>query len=99
MVADINADNKDDIIGRVQSTGQWWAGISNGNTINNIYLGTWSTAVTWLDIMIADINADNKDDIIGRTDYGQWWAGISNGNTISNQKLGTWATITWNNVI
>jgi hypothetical protein len=55
QVGDFNGDGKDDITGRVSQNGQIWTGISNGNTAFNTTLwGTWSSAVTWVDVHVAD---------------------------------------------
>ncbi len=64
--ADVNGDGKTDVIGRVASTGAWYAAISNGSSFTNVYLGSWTPSVTWNDVQVADINGDGKADIIYR---------------------------------
>jgi hypothetical protein len=50
QVGDFNADGRDDITGRVSSTGQWWTSLSQGTTSTTSLWDTWSTAVTWVDV-------------------------------------------------
>jgi hypothetical protein len=50
QVGDFNADGRDDITGRVSSTGQWWTSLSQGTTSTTSLWDTWSTAVTWADV-------------------------------------------------
>ncbi len=108
MVTDINGDGKADIVGRVDSSGAWYAGIISGSgtgvSITNVFLGAWSPAVTWVDVQVADINSDGKADIIGRVaSSGAWYAGIATGSgtgmTITNIYMGAWSpSVTWTHV-
>ncbi len=87
MVADINGDGKADIIGQVASSGAWYADIATGSgmSITNIYLGSWSTAVTWVNVQALDLNGNGKFDVIGQVQgTTQWWAGISTGTALTN---------------
>ena len=97
-VGDFNGDGKDDIIGRAMQNGQWYAGISNGNTAFGTTLwAAWSTAATWVDVRVGDFNRDGKADIIARyQEGGTWWAGISSGNSLSTTSWAAWSTgVSW----
>ena len=98
QAADVNGDGKADIIGRTDS-GAWWAGISNGSSFTNQFMGAWAP-ISWNDVHAVNVNGDinGNTDIIGRTDSGAWWAGISNGSSFTNQFMGGWAAIPWNDV-
>ncbi len=108
MVADINGDGKVDIVGRVDSSGAWYAGIATGSgtsiSLTTVYLGAWSSAVTWTDVRVADINGDGKIDIVGRVaSSGAWYAGIATGSgtsvSLTSIYLGSWSpSVTWVNV-
>jgi hypothetical protein len=57
-------------------------------------VATWSTAVTWVDVMVGDFNGDGHADLVGRVlQSGQIWVSLgaptANGFTTS-----LWAT--WN---
>jgi hypothetical protein len=88
----------DDIAGRIQQTGQWYAAISNGSTgFTNALWGGWSPAVTWVDVMVGDFNGDGITDIIGRVlQTGQWWISFSNGAAFSNIFWAQWnPSVSW----
>ncbi|NCA12370.1 VCBS repeat-containing protein, partial [bacterium] len=93
MVGDYNGDGRDDVLGRTDTTGQWWAGITNATAtaFTNRLMGRWSPTVNWTNVRTGDFNRNGIDDIAGQADYGTWWGGISNGSTFTNQ-LQTWAT-------
>src|SRR5207253_2584542 len=58
---------RQDLVGRVSQTGQWWVAQSNGSsTFNNTLFATWNPTVTWVDVHTGDFNGDGRDDIIGR---------------------------------
>jgi FG-GAP-like repeat len=40
--ADLNNDGSTDLVGRVSSTGQWWAAISNGSKFTSALWDTWA---------------------------------------------------------
>jgi uncharacterized repeat protein (TIGR01451 family) len=90
---------RDDIVGRVGSTGQWWVGLSNGSSaFTNSLATTWSTAVTWVDVLSGDFNGDGVTDIAGRVlETGQWWVALSDGSGgFTNSLWDTWSTgVTW----
>ena len=96
-VGDFNGDGKDDIIGRVLQTGQWWVGTSDGTHFTTSLWATWSPAVTWIDVQVGDFNGDHSADIAGRVQQnGQWWVGISNGTSFSTSFWTAWSTaVTW----
>ena len=101
MVGDFNGDNRADVIGRVESSGEWWLLRSQGGSADNVFWGRWSTHVTWDDVMVADFNNDGRDDVIGRVaSSGEWWLLNSslNGNSL-NQFWGRWSTdVSWHEV-
>ncbi len=101
MVGDFNGDGMDDIIGRVQSNGDWWIGSSTGTGFTNAKWTRWSTGVTWTDVMVGDFNGDGMDDIIGRASHnGDWWIGSSTGTGFANARWTRWSTgVTWTNVM
>ncbi len=85
-----------DIVGR-DSGGNWWAGISTGASFSTSYWGTWSPAVTWVDVQVGDFTGDGKDDIVGRIlQSGDWWLARSNGSGFTNSLWGHWSpSVTW----
>ncbi len=105
VLGDFDGDGRMDIAGRLN--GQWWAtrlvasratGTPISFAFNTLFIGGWSTGVTWQDVTVGDFNGDNIDDIAGRAG-GQWWVGRSNGRSLTNQLWGGWSTgVTWNNV-
>jgi hypothetical protein len=100
MAADVNGDGRDDIVGRVASTGQWWVAVNQGNGVySNVNFGAWAP-VTWADVQKGDVNGDGKVDIFGRVaSSGQWWVAVSNGTSFNNVLLTTWsAGSTWTDV-
>jgi autotransporter-associated beta strand protein len=105
MVGDFNGDGMADIAGRVSLTGQWWVSLSNSsNGFTHTLWDTWSTAVTWVNVMVGDFNGDGSADIVGRVSQtGQWWVSLSNGsNGFTHTLWDTWAAdgpgVTWANV-
>jgi cyclophilin family peptidyl-prolyl cis-trans isomerase len=102
-VGDFNGDGTDDIAGRLESNGQWWAAITaaDGSAVNH-NMGTWSTALSWNDVAVGDFNGDGIDDIVGRTsNSGSWYAALGSSGTpgFANRFLGAWnPTITWHEV-
>jgi len=61
----------------VTSTGQWWAGMSVGNSFVNQFLVSWNPAANWQTILTGDFNGDGLTDVAGRTASGDWWVGIN----------------------
>jgi hypothetical protein len=96
-VADVNGDGKADIVGRVQSTGDWWVAVNTGSGYVNEKWGSWSPNVTWVDVQVADVTGNGRADIIGRVQQtGEWWVALSTGTSFVNQKWTTWAPgVTW----
>jgi hypothetical protein len=84
-VADLKGDGKADIVGRVQSNGQWWEAISTGINFNNVLWARCSASVNWTDGLVCDLNGDGKADIVARDPTtGAWWTALSTrtGSTI-----------------
>ncbi len=94
MVGDFTGNGLDDIVGRVEGTGDWWLAKNNGNgTFTNERWGRWSTAVDWVDVMVADFTGDGRADIAGRVaGSGDWWVAKSNGTAFANERWGRWST-------
>ena len=87
-----------DIIGRVDETGDWWLGTSNGSSFANSLATNWSSIPTWVDVQSGDFNGDGFADIAGRyLETGQWWVAQSNGSGgFKNVLWDTWSTgVTW----
>ena len=87
-----------DIIGRVDETGDWWLGTSNGSSFANSFATNWSSIPTWVDVQSGDFNGDGFTDIAGRyLETGQWWVAQSNGSGgFKNVLWDTWSTrVTW----
>jgi hypothetical protein len=99
-LADFNGDGKADMVGRIQGTGQWWVGLSNGSSFTTKLWTTWSSAVTWVDAQIGDFNGDGKADIAARClQDGSWWVALSTGSSFTTAKWAQWSTnVTWANV-
>ena len=61
------ADNDlspEDLVGR--SNGTWWVAQSHSNRFERKELTSWSTAVTWHDVLKGDFNGDHRTDLAGR---------------------------------
>jgi hypothetical protein len=52
--ADVDGNGQFDLAGRVQSTGAWFAAISNGSAFTNQLWTTWSPLVTWDDVLVGN---------------------------------------------
>jgi uncharacterized protein (TIGR03118 family) len=92
----------DDIVGRVEQSGQWWVGTSSGSTaFTNSLWATWSNKVNWVDVQTADFNGDGQPDIAGRDPLsGQWWVGLSNGSSFTTSMWTAWnPNVTWTDVM
>lgn len=100
-VGDFTGDGRDDIAGRVASTGEWWLLVSDGTKfISSPTRWTkWTPAQTWLDVRVADTDGDGRDDLLSRTQIdGKWYVSLSNGSAFSVTARGTWPVATWSNV-
>jgi len=53
-VGDFNGDGRDDLVGRVASSGALWVSKSGGTRFLNEYWGQWEDNLTWLDVLIDD---------------------------------------------
>lgn len=73
VIADINGDQSDDIVGRT-TTGEWWIIRDEAGSNLNAHLGTWLPfSVEWVDTLVGDLDDDGKDDLIGRQESnGEW---------------------------
>jgi hypothetical protein len=93
-IGDFNGDGKADITGRVLQTGRWWVAQSNGSSAFTFSpWGSWSTAVTWVDVNVGDFNGDGQPDLVGRDPQtGIWWASLSTSTSFMTPQLWTmWA--------
>lgn len=99
-LADFNGDGKADIIGRVQGTGQWWVGLSNGTSFTTTLWANWNPNVTWVNVQVGDFNGNGKADIAARClQDGSWWIGLSTGSSFTTALWGRWSTaVTWADV-
>jgi uncharacterized delta-60 repeat protein len=89
---------RDDLLGRVSQTGQWWLGQSNGSGFITSLATTWSTGVTWVDVHAGDFTGNGLQGIVGRAkESGQWWMSVANGSGGFTTTLwDTWSTgATW----
>jgi hypothetical protein len=98
-IGDFNGDGSSDIIGRNQSTGQWWVSYSNGSTAfaDMRIFASWSTGGNWVDVQVGDFNADGRDDLAARDrNTGKWFVALSNGTTGTTSLWAIWSTgATW----
>jgi hypothetical protein len=74
VIADVNGDDADDIIGQANDGSFWWtrdSRASGGMRGETSLLGTWGSAA--YDVRLTgDIDGDGKDDLIGLRSDGQW---------------------------
>lgn len=102
LVADFTGDGRADVAART-NFGEWWMGNTNatvGVQSQLDKLTTWSTAVTWRDVVAADFDGDNISDIVGRADFpgqdgSEWWLAnvrlnAPNDYIADNSKVGIW---------
>jgi len=100
---DFNGDGLTDLASR-DSSGAWTATLTSGtpgSRPSQVPMTTWTTALTWHDIMVSDFNRDGRDEIAGRASNGSWWMLTSDeGATFFNQRIGHWSThVTWEGVV
>ena len=91
MLADVNGDNKADIIG-FASDGVY-VSLSNGNGFNSktLWLADFASQQSWTSFdknprMIADVNGDNKADLVGFASDGVY-VSLSDGQNFSAKQL------------
>jgi hypothetical protein len=99
-LADFSGDGKSDIVGRVQGTGQWWVGLSNGSSYTTTLWASWNSNVTWVDVQIVYFNGDGKAYIAARClQDGSWWVALSTGSSFTTTQWTKWSTaVTWGDV-
>jgi hypothetical protein len=92
---------KDDIIGRVESNGDWYVARYDGTGFVNDKWNTWSTAVTWDQVVYGDFDGDDHADVAGRSaSNGAWYVAASTGGSFTNPKWGVWSpNVPWSNVL
>ncbi len=103
MVGDFTGSGFDDIVGRVQETGDWWVAVNDGTgNFTSQRWGRWTTSVDWLDVAVGDFDGDGYADLAGRvTSTGDWWVASSDGSKFTNQRWGRWSSgaDTWTDVM
>jgi hypothetical protein len=100
QVGDFNFDGRDDLVGRLESTGDWWVAKSTAGGFVNELWGRWGAGPnTWTDVMVGDFNRDGRDDVAGRHQAtGDWWVGLakSTGDGFISQRWGRWnPSVSW----
>ncbi len=100
LVGDFTGNGFDDIVGRVEASGEWWMAVNDGNgNFTNQRWGRWSPNVAWVNVMTGDFNGDGRTDLVGRVaESGEWWVAESNetGTGFTNARWGKWSTaVTW----
>jgi hypothetical protein len=92
---------RDDIIGRVASSGDWWIAKSDGTSFTNEKWGNWSSDISWEHTSFGDFNGDGQQDIAGRdAATGQWYVSIATSDGFVTEKWSLWSTsVTWENVM
>ncbi|MCA9073964.1 MAG: VCBS repeat-containing protein [Planctomycetaceae bacterium] len=100
LTGDFNGDGLTDLAGRSSSDGMWRVILSNGSTFDPPALwGTWSTSVTFSDLLVGDFNGDELDDVVGRASTGTIVVGLSTGSSFATSGFGAWSTsVIWENV-
>jgi hypothetical protein len=93
FTGDFNGDGKTDLLFYYNSDGNWWLGLSNGNTFNWQRAGNTRGFGDLLDgghrLFVDDYNGDGKADaLFYYNGDGNWWLGLSNGNTLNWQLAG-----------
>jgi hypothetical protein len=89
-----------DIIGRVESSGDWWLARSDGTSFSNEKWGSWSSSISWEHVLYGDFNGDGQEDIAGRdAATGRWYVSTSGNEGLSTKSWGIWSTnVTWQDV-
>jgi hypothetical protein len=97
--ASVRVTKRFDLAGRASQTGQLFVGTSDGSSFSTSVWGSWSTAVTWMDVQSGDFNGDGRADLVGRVkETGDWWVALSNGTSFTNLHFGAWSAnpaVTW----
>src|SRR5205814_1778023 len=75
--ASVRVAKRFDLAGRASQTGQLFVGTSDGSSFSTSVWGSWSTAVTWVDVQSGDFNGDGRADLVGRVQQsGDWWVAL-----------------------
>lgn len=90
--------NPMDIVGRTD-TNEWWIGRSDGTRFITSAFGSWSSAVTWDDVVKGDFDGDGTADIAGRIGR-EWWVSLTRDQSLTGgQFWGVWpAASSWTEV-
>jgi hypothetical protein len=92
---DGNAGGRDSIAARNSNNAWWLLSYDNASSsFTSTKMSTWSTAVTWTNIVSDDFDGDGADDIAGRIqENGVWWVIGKQGGQFQNSKFsGAWPT-------
>ena len=99
LVGDYNGDGRSDVAGR-RENGDWWLGLSNGNTFAFVFATRWNASTQWDEVLVGDFNGDGLSDILGREANGQWWLNRSVGTSMVVSYMGSWnSIIPWTTVV
>jgi hypothetical protein len=78
MRGDFNGDGLDDVIGRVNHSGDLWVAVSRYNGFKNEH---WGRDLNWKNVTIGDFNGDGKDDVVSyNPDNGEVRVSLSSGS-------------------
>jgi hypothetical protein len=99
QTGDVNGDGRDDLVGRVTGTGQWWVALANGDgSFTSTVWASWAS-IGWADARVGDFNGDGRADLAAMAPDGTWWVGLSVGQTFFTTAWTKWnpnsATLTW----
>jgi hypothetical protein len=79
-----HTDGSVDIAGR-DAQGNWWVARSTSAGFATPQLwGTWTTTVTWSNVLVGDFTGNGMDDIAGRDPSGNWWISVYNGTPFAS---------------
>jgi hypothetical protein len=91
---------RDNIIGRAESSGDWWLARSDGTSFTNEKWGSWSSDITWEHVLYGDFNGNGQEDIVGRdAATGRWYVSTSSNEGLVTKSWGIWSTnVSWEDV-
>jgi hypothetical protein len=64
VVGDFDGDGKDDIAGRLLSSGEVFVARSTGSAFTTTRWNVWANFAPWMDVRVGDFNSDGKDDLV-----------------------------------